>query len=716
LLLALACGKKDPGDEASIVETIVDPPADSGEAPLPSSFDVTGTVVDSEGAPVPEAMVLVGGQSDTMVLTDGDGTFSLWFEDNGLGEPAIVAAKQGYRAIGYEYFRPDIPIGLTLVEVKQPDNEAYEYQDPGDGTDSMREDCSHCHTTFVQDFLESKHAEATRNPLLQDLYAGVTQAYSDADSCTTAGGQWREGHAPGTDGEVVEKCYLGGGVLPDLNPNCGDIDQLPCDSTSIDAADAPDAFGACADCHAPGINGIAGGRNLHDAHGLAYDIGVHCDACHKVRDIDLSEPPGVGKRLIMGRPNEPGSHTFVWDPVYFGPLIDVPNVAMGGSYQPKFNESTFCAGCHEQNQEALLPGDELDTALWPDGLPIHTTFSEWEAGPYNQEATQCQFCHMPGNVELNNSVDISTPEDQSIAFGFPRHPEDNRNHTFRGPLAGSPRLIDGALYVSVAVEPVADTIEATVSVANIGCGHAIPTGEPMRSLLLLVEAEADCGTLEPVGGLTIPDTGGTRASGVIGEGVESVDFELTWPEGAAAAGVGQVLRFVRPSGVFYDYEGPGIFGDGSLAAEDKGMEIESPVGQASIVDIDGDVLTLDQAPVLEIGDRVHLGDAWPEEPEDGQDALHLAGRAGTSFSKVLLDSAGNRHVPHYRAVDLASDNRIPPGSNALTSHAFDLPEGCSAGEIRATVLYRPIPLNMARVRGWSSTDHIVSTASSTWGD
>ena len=42
---------------------------------------------------------------------------------------------------------------LLLREIKEPDNEEYTYEDPGDGYDSMKEDCSHCHTGFVLDFL-----------------------------------------------------------------------------------------------------------------------------------------------------------------------------------------------------------------------------------------------------------------------------------------------------------------------------------------------------------------------------------------------------------------------------------------------------------------------------------------------------------------------------------------------------------------------------------
>ena len=42
-------------------------------------------------------------------------------------------------------------------------------------------------------------------------------------------------------------------------------------------------------------------RDLHDAIGLAYDAGVHCDTCHKVKDVDMTKPAGYGSRLVVHR-------------------------------------------------------------------------------------------------------------------------------------------------------------------------------------------------------------------------------------------------------------------------------------------------------------------------------------------------------------------------------------------------------------------------------
>lgn len=714
LALVLACGGgKSPAE--SVAPEVIDTgdtttPTDTAEPVAPSSFEVKGVVVDREGTPVPDAIVMVGGREETMTSTAEDGSFSIWYEVREGEQGALVAGKIGYRSVGATFLKPGEDETIMIRKVNPPDNHDYIFQDPGDGENVMNEDCTHCHKDFVADFLQSGHARATRNPLLQHLYAGVT-AHETEEDCEGAGGWWGLGHAPGTEDGSLYKCYLGDGVLPDLNPTCGGIGQPACDDPDLSPDLSPDAYGACADCHAPGINGVAGGRDLHDAHGLAYDIGVHCDTCHKVSDVDLSQPPGIGQRLILSRPSEPGETVFIWDPVYYGPLLDVPNPIMAGSIQPKFDSAEFCAGCHEQKQDALIPGQALDPELWPDGLPTHSTFSEWQDSPYNSDATPCQHCHMPGDVEAINSVHLSRPGEAGILFGWPREPEDIRQHSFRGPLSGEERLIDTALYTSVALEQIGDTVEATVSVSNIGCGHAVPTGEPMRALVMVVESEGSCGELAAVGGMTINDVGGAITTGVVGTEVTPFDSGLVWPDAAVTAAVGQVIRAVRPSGVFDDYAGIGVFADPSLTPTDKGMEVMTPIHQATITAVMDD--TVITSPVLDVvpGDRLYLGDPRPEDGwVDGDPARHLAGLSGNTFSRVLVDASGNRQVPHYKAIDMASDNRIGPGKSALSSHAFRLPDGCTDVSVTATVMYRPHPLNLAVERAWESTDHVISTA------
>lgn len=703
------------GGAAAVVTTS----SAGGMALLPESFTLEGVVVDENGDPVADAMVLQGGQRDAIFVTPADGTFSIEMTYPGYGVPGIVASKLGYRTVGADVFVvPDSPMTLTLVSVKPTDNPSYEYGDPGTGVGvSSTKQCGHCHATFARDFQLSKHKDAAKNPLVHDLYAGAAHLIGDAVSCATAGGSWLTGLAPGTSG-TTSRCYLGGGVLPDLNPTCGGASELACDDPALSAAEQPTAFGHCADCHAPGITGTPGGRDLLETTGLAFDNGVFCDTCHKASDVDLEKPPGIGPdlRLVLRRPIEAGTGFNDYAPLMFGPLVDVPLSFMGASVQPKFDEAVFCAGCHQQTQAALLPGDTLDTTRWPDGLPVHSTYQEWQDGPYAASGTPCQFCHMPPHFELVNSIDDATIENASLPFGYPRPPEDRREHIFRGPLfddGDNPRLVDTALFANVVLSLAGDDLDVTVHLSNIGSGHAVPTGEPMRSVLLLVTAEGSgCGQLAPTGGMTVLDVGGAHARAVEGTDATTVDTTLSWSAGAARAQAGMVVRAVRPTATFDDYDGIGLFSGSALTPQEKGLEIMRPVAEAVVVSAGAGQITLDAPLPVQAGDILYLGDAVPSRPTDGASAAAFAGAAGYAFARVLVDGAGRRQAPHYRAIDIASDNRIPPGKSQTSIHRFDV-TGCQDATVRARVLYRPHPLSEADLRGWDARDYVIATGEST---
>lgn len=682
----------------------------------PDEVTVTGTVTDGT-SPIEGAIVMQGGGKPDFV-TGPDGAFSIALTNQIPGEPTVVAAKTGYRAAGVGFSDlPEGPVELVLIFAAPPDNTGYVYGDPGKGsveTDNSTKYCGHCHTTFAKQFQSSAHAKATRDPLVQDLYAGVSQAHLDKTSCEAAGGQWRAGLVPGTAADAAQKCYLGGGVLPDLNPGCGGVGAPSCDDPALPAADKPTAFGRCADCHAAGLNGALGGRDLLEATGIAYENGNHCDVCHHVKDIDLTKPPGTAGRLVLQRPKEKfADESIMLRQVMFGPLPDVPLVFMGGSYQPKFSQAEFCAGCHEQKQEALLPGTSLDPARWPDGVPTHSTFNEWTDGPYNTPGTPCQFCHMPPTLGLNNTMDIADEENAGIVFGFFRPPENIRSHIFRGPLAGSPRLIDTAAAVFLGAQVSAGELTAAVAIKNTGCGHALPTGEPMRSVLLAVRAEACGSAMTPTGGMTLNDMGGAAAEGTVGAGVAAAGADLAWAEGAFKASPGDVVRAVRPTGMFDDYEGIGYFADPGLTPAQKGLEIREPVGEAKVLSAAAGTLSLDAALPLQPGDIVFLGDAAAGAPADGDLARALAGAPGYAFARVMVGPGGERGAPHYRAIDIASDNRIAPQAEATSAHRFAVPPGCSSATITATVLYRPVPVGLARERGWEARDYVIAEAKET---
>ena len=93
VLSFIACTSTESVDSAEPIEQTV-------TEEVPESFEVTGQVLDDEGLPVSEAYVMVGGQPDTMVLTDVGGNFSLWYTNIYLGDPAIVAFKTGVQSTG----------------------------------------------------------------------------------------------------------------------------------------------------------------------------------------------------------------------------------------------------------------------------------------------------------------------------------------------------------------------------------------------------------------------------------------------------------------------------------------------------------------------------------------------------------------------------------------------------------------------------------------
>ncbi len=684
--------------------------------PLPETFDATGVVVDPFGVPIEGAIVMQGGGMPA-VTTGADGTFTISITQQIAGEPAVVAAKLGYRSAGEAFLSAPIePVTLVLYEIKAPDNAlGYEFGEPGVGDpmlDNSTNYCGHCHTTLTAQFQTSKHAQATKSPLVQDLYAGTASGAASAASCSTVGGVWRDGTEPGAPGTVASRCYVGDGVLPDLN-GCGATGGKACDDPTLASAEAPTSFGGCADCHGFGMDGPAGGRDLLEATGVGFENGVHCDACHHVRDVDLTQPPGGAGRLVMQRPREKIGDEITGSirQAMFGPYPDVPNAFMGGSYQPKFSEAEFCAGCHWQQQQALLPGASLDPTRWPNGLPTHDTYQEWLDGPFSASDTPCQSCHMPVESSLFNTVDVSNASNASIAFGFGRPEGAIRSHYFRGPLTkipAVPRLLDGALGLSIATTVSGSDLGVNVTSLNASCGHALPTGEPMRALVLVVRVEGCSQAFEAIDGETIDEVGGAIARGSLGTDALLFGVSLDWPAAAALATVGQVVRVVSPTGTHVDYDGVGLFSETTLTPAEKGLEVRNPLGEATVLAVVGDTLTLSKSLTVADGDIVFLGEATPATFDDGADTLALAGHSGTTFSKVLVDADGRERVPHHRAVDIRRDNRIRPGVQMTSGFSFAIPPDCPEATVMVTGLYRPHPLEMARQRGWAALDYVAT--------
>lgn len=634
-----------------------------GETAVPPTTREVRVRATLDGVPEAGIVVLQGGRSERWT-TDATGELTLTLDLTVEGDVAVVGAHPEARSYAELVYDSTEEVWLDLRRYDPVDNPDYPFADPGEGDplDADSTQCLHCHATIHADWWDSAHRSAAKNPVVHDVYQGLASA-GDASACAEAGGAWTEVREPGT-GEVVEGCVVDRGV------------------------DATGTTGACADCHAPGIDGELGGRDLLEATGIAYDYGVHCDVCHRVESVDLDAPPGVAGRLVLHRPSEPStSPAFgAWMPLTFGPWDDVPNPRMGGVQREVYHASTFCAGCHEQSQPAWLGA--VDLARWPDGtLPIHTTYSEWEASALNP-AAPCQSCHMPPDPETASGADLYAAghgEDGAIGIstGWERPPGSVRVHGFYGPRQPDAGLLGLAATVDVEARVEDGEVVAAVTVENVGPGHAIPTGEPLRALLLTVEARCDGLALAPTGGDVLPDWAGAVATRAAGE-----DWSL-WPE----AQPGDEIRVVRRTGEWVDYVGFGPFGDGTFDAEAKGLPVEAAVGRATVLAVEDGVVTLD-APLPD-GDVAYLGrgQAW-------------AGAPGFAFARVLVDAEGTPMVPHFQAVDVRSDNRLLPGAAWTSTHRFAA--DCAEPEVSATLWHRNYPWALARARGWTVTDQLMA--------
>ena len=655
--------------------------ADDGGAHGEASLQVR---VRLDGAPIAGALLTQPGVERTW-LTDAAGEAVVSLDLGVHGAVGLMVSHPDARIDGDELYASTLEAGVFEVDLQRfdrTDNLLYLYQDPGtpERFDSTSY-CAHCHAKLNRDWYASPHSRAASNPMVHDLYAGAAAAHDSAAACAEAGGRGWVGIGPGSASPAA-RCYIGDGLLPSHNADCG-LDS-PCDGVATRTGD-------CADCHAPGIDGRRGGRDLLEATGIAYENGVHCDVCHKVESVDLAAArPGVGGKLNIVRPREPSSSPVFGEyaPLTFGPYADVRNPRMGSVARDHFTGAEFCAGCHEHLVSEFATGVAIDRARWPDGkLPVMTTYSELLEGPLGPDSAEgrpgvvCQDCHMPPDPTQGNSADLGSADlegghaeivgEPGIATGWFRPPGAVRRHAWFGPRSAEQALLPLAASLDLETSRVAgadgDELEAVVTVHNVGPAHALPTGEPLRQMVLLVEAR-------PAG----------------------ADW-LRWP----AAQPGELIRVIDVLDVPFDYVGPLRFGDGSLAPEAKGMWAERLVAEVEVMAVGPDgALTL-SAP-LPPGDRAVRVSAPAALPGEGAPLGTYAGAPGMVFSKVMGAPDGRRGVPYFVANDVLSDNRIPAGGSATTTHRFRA--DCAAPTVEAVLQYRRAPFALAVERGWALTE------------
>ncbi|MBI5954884.1 MAG: carboxypeptidase-like regulatory domain-containing protein [Chloroflexi bacterium] len=461
-------------------------------SPIVTAEDsISGTVVDTDGEPVPGATVRI--QATTNVAqTDANGKFTLNDLDTGI--PVTVSAwKQDYYCAKTESVTPPASeVSLTLRLYQTNDNPAYEWIPP-----TGENSCYSCKPGVTQVWLDNDaHGKSATNIRFLTMYNGA-----DVDG----------NQSPPTR-YVFNRDYGSIPLRPDLTqPYYGPGYKL----------DFPETAGNCAACHIPG-------SAIEDPYGIdpntvtgVNTFGVHCDFCHKVADIKLNP------ETSLPYPNMPGvlsmdiRRPFPEDKdryqLFFGSFDD-DNVPMEDTYLPLIKESRWCATCHYG-------------IFW--NTVVYNSFGEWLASPYSDPSTgkTCQQCHMPAPTVLNGRPLTNVAPDLG---GVERDPLTIPAHTFPG--ASNVELLQNSVTMTVNTRREDQNLIVEVSITNDKTGHHVPTDSPLRQLILLVDTKDGQGqALSLLKGETIPAWGGIGDpkrgyyAGLPGKGFARILREL-WTE------------------------------------------------------------------------------------------------------------------------------------------------------------------------------------------
>ena len=217
----------------------------------------------------------------------------------------------------------------------------------------------------------------------------------------------------------------------------------------LDAQQAAyDEFGAearkiCLSCHAP----MAAHLNDWELSRKVSWEGVTCDYCHSIRAVAVD---GKNPKAAV----QFGS-------VRSGPSKDSVSPAHGTAYSSVHVSALLCAVCHEYKNGL--------------GFPVVTTYSEWKESPSGKGDLECQQCHM--ELVQGSVVEPRVKRDSSHLVNL---------HAMPG--SHSISQLNKALTAKLTATRAGENAEVVVKVKNEGAGHFLPTGSPMRQLILEVKA------------------------------------------------------------------------------------------------------------------------------------------------------------------------------------------------------------------------------------
>lgn len=216
-----------------------------------------------------------------------------------------------------------------------------------------------------------------------------------------------------------------------------------------DALQMADAdFGAqarrvCLGCHAPTVK-ATGDWRLVDK--VSWE-GITCDYCHSMRSVSMN---GGNPVAVVDYTN-----------VKAGPWKGVTSPAHGTVYSPLHTSPLLCASCHQYRNAQ--------------GFAVLTTYSEWEKGPYAAKHEGCQWCHM-------SRVEGAVVDPRVMQTGM------HEINLHEMPGSHSLTQLNKAIRGQLQVTHEGGELHVEVDVTNQGAAHMVPTGSPLRRLILRVHA------------------------------------------------------------------------------------------------------------------------------------------------------------------------------------------------------------------------------------
>jgi nitrate/TMAO reductase-like tetraheme cytochrome c subunit len=195
----------------------------------------------------------------------------------------------------------------------------------------------------------------------------------------------------------------------------------------------------CLGCHSPLI---AQSNDATLQKKLSWE-GVTCDYCHSMRSVNTT---GANPTAVL-----------TLAVVKSGPMQETSGSPHGTVYSAVHTSSLVCAPCHEYKNAG--------------GFPVLTTYSEWQNSSYAKEGKQCQSCHM-GRV----TGDVVDPKVKRSSMA--------KINLHQMPGSHSLEQLTSAVKAQMSAVREGNNLKITVDVANQKAGHYLPTGSPLRQLVL----------------------------------------------------------------------------------------------------------------------------------------------------------------------------------------------------------------------------------------